>query len=72
MLARAGLDGDSIATHTINFSIEFVVKHKKRIFGGCVKEVMKNVLRNLRGILIIVIQTINTDINGFVQWNVSK
>ena len=30
------------------------------------------ILMDVRGILIIFIQIINTNINGFVQWNVSK
>ena len=31
-----------------------------------------NIRKDLRGILIIFIQNINTNINCFVQWNASK
>ena len=68
ILARAGPNGDP-HSHTINLFIEFVVKHKKRFFDGHGKEITKNILRDLRGILVIFIQTINANINGFVQWN---
>ena len=59
MFARAEPNGDPIATPSVFTP-----------FGGYVKQIMKNILRDLRGILIMLIQTINTDINGFVQWNV--
>ena len=54
------------------FFIEFFIKDKKRLFGGHGKQITKNILSNLRAILIIFTQTINANINGFVQWNVSK
>ena len=40
--------------------------------GGQGKQITKNIHRDLRGILIIFIQTTNANINGFIQWNVSK
>ena len=71
MLARSGPNGDStqwrLHSHTISVFIEFVVKHKKLFFGGYLEQSMKNIPRDLRGILIIVIQTIITDISGFIQ-----
>ena len=39
-------------SHAINLFIEFVVKH---IFGGDGKPITKNILRDLRAILIIFI-----------------
>ena len=76
MLARSRPNGDSkqwrLHSHTINVSIEFIVKHKKLFFGGYIEQIRKNIPEDLRGILIIVIQTIITDISGFVQWNISK
>ena len=71
ILARAGPNGDPIGTPSICF-IEFVVKPEKRFVGGHSKQIMKNIFRDLRAILIIFIQTINANINGFVQWNISK
>ena len=58
--------------HTINLFIKFIVKHKKkkRFFGGYTKQITKNI-KDLIGILTIVIQTINTNNNVFDQWNVS-
>ena len=71
MLTRAGPNGDStqwrLHTHTISVFVELIVKYKKTLFfGGYIEQIMKNILRDLCGILIIVIQTIITNISGLV------
>ena len=73
ILARFRPNGDAIATPSIYcHTIEFIVKHKKRFFGGYGKQIMKNILRDLRAILNIFTQTINANINGLLQWNACK
>ena len=52
ILARFRPNGDAIATPSIYcHTIEFIVKHKKRFFGGYGKQIMKNILRDLRAII---------------------
>ena len=57
---------------TINFFIEFNVTHKKLFVSVYVKKIMKNILKDLRGILFMIIQNINTNINGFDNENTPK
>ena len=42
------------------------------VFGGYIKKIRRNILKDVKGILVIFIQTIDTNINGYVQWNISK
>ena len=67
MLARLESERDRIATPSIWFE-------KKVFFGGYVMPIKKpiNTLRDLRSIVIVVIQATSTNINGFVQWNIRK
>ena len=43
----------------------FVVKHEESFFGGYVKEIIKIMLWDVRGILIVIVQVVNTNIDGF-------
>ena len=43
---------------TINLFIKFILKHKKTFFGGYVKQITKDILRDSKGILVIVILSI--------------
>ena len=67
-LYMASLDVDSLFTSipldkTIDICIDILHKDNKNT---------PKILTDVRGIFIIYIQIINTNINGFVQWNISK
>ena len=64
MLTRAE---DPVATPSV--CLKNLLLNIKRFFVGYVKQITKTILKDLREILT---QTINTNINGFVQWNISK
>ena len=51
-------------SYTINLFI-FIVKHEESFFGGYVKEITKIMLWDVRGILIVIVQVVNTNIDGF-------
>lgn len=58
MLAMAGRTGDLIATPLIYLqNLLFNIK-RKRFFDGYIKQIMKNMVKDLRDILIFVMQTI--------------
>ena len=46
--------------HSISLFIEFILEHKKRFSSGYIKQITRNILRDFKGILIIVTKTINT------------
>ena len=59
MLPRAGPNGDSMTAPSVH--LQNLLNIKKRICGSYVIQITKNIFRDLGGILIIVIQAINTD-----------
>ena len=56
MSAKAGPNGDPIFLFII-----FVVKCKERLFGGYVKKITKVMLWDVRGILVVIVQVVNTN-----------
>ena len=48
--------------------IIFVVKHKESFFGGYIQQIMKTMLWDVRGILVVIVQVANTNMDGFLLW----
>ena len=65
MHMKIGPNGDS---YTIYLFIIFVVKHKESFFGDYVKQITKIMLWDVRGILIVIVQVVNTNIKGIREY----
>ena len=65
MLAKAGPNGVPMATPSKTFII-FVFKRKEKLFGGYLKQITKIMLWDIEGILVAIVQAVNTNIDGFV------
>ena len=72
MLAKAGPNADSIALGNPICLYNLLLNIKNDSVVAMLSKSRKISLVILGGILIIVILTINTNINGVIQWNVSK
>ena len=66
ILAKTGFSGYTVASYTVYLFKIFVVKCKKFFFGGCVKQITKIMLEDIRGILVAIVKVVNINIGGLV------